>query len=88
MTTYVTFVERPNQNFQFSASLDNATYTLIVTWNLFGQRYYLTCYTLQGNVVFNVPLIASPDDYNINLAAGYFNTSIVFRASTQNFEVG
>jgi len=88
MTTYIKFVERSNQNFQFSATLDGVTYTLIVTWNLFGQRYYLTCYTLQGVVVFNVPLIGSPDNYNINLAAGYFKTPIIFRASSQSFEVG
>jgi len=55
---------------------------------LFGQRYYLYCTDLVGNVKFNVPFIASPVGYDINLAAGYFKTPIIYRASTQFIEVG
>ncbi len=88
MTTYIQFRPSNASNFQFNAVLDGVTYALTVNWNLYGQRYYLYCTDLVGNVKFNVPFTGSPDNYNINLTAGYFKTPIVYRASTQNIEVG
>jgi len=88
MTTYIKFQPSNTANFQFNAVLDGVTYALTVNWNLFGQRYYLYCTDLVGNVKFNVPFIASPVSYDINLAAGYFKTPIIYRASTQFIEVG
>lgn len=93
MTAIVSYVQQTTQIFQFNVTLADVygniqSYTLAVTWNLYGQRYYLSCYTQQNAVVFCVPLMNSPDNYSINLAAGYFSTSIVFRESTQNFEIG
>jgi hypothetical protein len=93
MTVLVHYVQQPNQVFQFTTALTDVlgnqqSYTLTVTWNLYGQRYYLTCYTQQNVVVFCVPVMNSPDNYSINMAFGYFATPIVFRQSSQNFEIG
>jgi hypothetical protein len=45
-------------------------------------------YTLQGVLVCERPLTGSPPDYDINLIAGYFTTSsLVYRVSSNNFEV-
>lgn len=88
MTTFVTYTQSPNQIFSFNAVLDGASYTLGVPWNLYGQRFYLACLNQQNTVIFNVPLIGSPDYYDINLTAGYFQTPIIFRESTQTFEIG
>lgn len=73
--------------FEFQPTLDGQVYTCIATWNVFGQRYYLTCYTLAGDVVFNLPMIGSPLDYDISLTAGYFTSKLVWRSANNQFEV-
>ena len=93
MTAVVHYVQQPTQIFQFNVGLADLygnvqSYNLAVTWNLYGQRYYLSCFTQQNALVFSVPLMNSPPDYSINLTAGYFSTPVVFRESTQNFEIG
>lgn len=161
MTTYTNFVPNPQGPFQFQAVLDGTPHTIIVTWLVFGQRWYVNCYDQTNTLVFSLPLIGSADgialsdmswsngiatattavphglpvgqvsnltlsgfvpdalngdfacaslnatqfsfplasdpgnittlgavSYDINMAAGYFQTSkLVFRASTQTFEV-
>lgn len=87
MTTLTQFTPQVNQNFAFGPTLDGQLYTGVVTWSLFGQRWVLNIYTLQGVLVFERPLVASPPSYDINLAAGYFSSSIVYRASSNNIEV-
>ena len=88
MSTIIPFNPVPNANFQFFPSLDGTTYTAIVNWNAFGLRFYINLYDNQNNRIFTQPLIGSPPGYNINLAEGYFNTPLVFRAAPQQFEVG
>jgi hypothetical protein len=88
MTTLIQFNPSPSANFRFSPSLDGRTYNAVCTWNAYGCRYYLSIYDVLGNLQLSLPLIASPDDGNINLTQGYFDTAIVFRASSNNFEIG
>lgn len=87
MTT-IRFTPSPKSNFQFQPTLDGTVYNCLIKWNLFGQRYYLNIYTLQRVLVVCLPLIGSPNDYDISLTAGYFTTPIVYRASTNQIEVG
>jgi hypothetical protein len=88
MTTFVPFNRQPGQQFTFQAILDNQAYQIAVTWNVFGQRWYVNCIAANGTIVFTVPLIGSPGEGDINLAAGYFViSSLIYRASTQQFEV-
>jgi hypothetical protein len=88
VTTFVGFAPSPNQLFQFQLTLDGQPYNLIVTWSLYGQRWYFNIYSLAGPLVLAAALIGSPPNYDINLVSGYFKTStLVFRASTQQFEV-
>lgn len=161
MTTYFPFVPNSQAPFSFQPTLDGDNYAATVTWNLFGQRWYLNVSQQSGGLVFSLPLLGSPDGtqldsvswshgtvtaecktphgyalgttvnvtitgcvpdayngvwpalivdrltfqfalasdagsttqlgqqiYNINIAAGYFTTStLVFRASSQTFEV-
>lgn len=88
MTTLVTFSPSQTANFQFSADLDGTTYNIVVTWNLFGQRYYINIYTQQGALVVCLPLIGSPDDYSVSMTTGYFTTTLIYRTSSNQFEVG
>ena len=89
MTTYYAFAPgNTAPPFQFQPTLDGNVYNATVGWNLSGKRWYLTLTDLNNNLVFCQPLIASPPDYDINLAFGYFQTStLIFREASQNFEV-
>ena len=91
-TTYLPFQPNNLSVFSFGAALTSingtvATYTINVPWNIFGMRYYVTCVSQTGAAIFTLPLIGSPDDYNISMSAGYFTTQIVYRTSTSNFEI-
>ena len=88
MTTIVNFDPNPFANFQFNPTLDGVDYIAICTWNLYGERYYLNIYNNNGTLIVTNPLIASPDDFDIDLVYGYFTTSkIVYRLSSNNIEI-
>lgn len=88
MTTYTQFTPTINQNFSFQPTLDNQQYNAVLTWNLFGQRWILNIYNLQNVLVLQKPLRSSPMGYDVNLIKGYFSTSsLIYRESTNNFEV-
>ena len=88
MTTYIDFTPTAAAPFQFQPTLDGAVYTCIVTWNVYGQRWYLQCNSLDGTLIFNRALVSSPLNYDTNLAAGYFTTStLIYRGANSQFEV-
>lgn len=87
MTTYINFNPSPNEPFQFQPTFDGKVYSVIVTWNLFGQRYYVNIYSLDNTLVVALPLIGSPPDSDISLTAGYFTTTLVYRAANAQFEI-
>lgn len=89
MTAQITpFAPSPSANFQFSATLDGNPYTIICTFNTYGQRYYINVFDSSQARVLTRPLVGSPDNYDISLTLGYFKTKFVYRVSTSNFEVG
>lgn len=87
MATIINFTPTPFANFQFQATLDGSSYTVIVTWNIYGERYYVSIYTLTNKLVLSIPLIGSPLEYDISLTAGYFSTKLIFREPKQQFEI-
>ena len=88
MTTFSQFTPTVNQNFSFQPTLDGQQYSVVVTWSLFGQRWIVNIYTLQGVLALQKPLRGSPLDYDINLVEGYFTaSSLIYRVATNNFEV-
>lgn len=64
MTPFL-FTPSPQGPFQFSPTLDGVTYNGIVTWNLFGRRYYLNLFALDGTAVFTLPLIGTAAAINL-----------------------
>jgi len=60
MTTYTDFTPTTSSLFQFQATLDGATYNIIISWSLFGRRYIVNCLSLNGSLIFTAPLIGSP----------------------------
>jgi len=74
--------------FQTTVALDSASFSLSVTWNIAGQRWYATIQDQFANLVWNGPLIGSPLIYDIPLAPGIFSKStILWREDTGNFEI-
>lgn len=90
MTTYTRFTPSTTSSppFQFTAELDGDDYIISVSWNVYGQRWYITCTDVNGNIVRTEPLIESPDSSDIYLLPGLFTSStILYRDSSGNFEV-
>ena len=87
MATIIPFNPSSTSNFQFQLTLDGSPYTAVCTWNLYGQRYYVSIYSPDTTLILCVPLIGSTDSNNISLVAGYFTSTLIFRISSQSFEV-
>jgi hypothetical protein len=85
--TVIDFTPSNAGPFTFQPTFDGTAYTCIVLWNLAGQRYYVECYSLANDLIFNIPLIGSPLDYDISITAGYFTTKMVYRVSNNQIEV-
>jgi hypothetical protein len=60
MTTFTNFTPNQTSAFQFTPNLDGAAYTAIITWNVFGRRFYLNLYSLDGTLILCTALISSP----------------------------
>jgi hypothetical protein len=88
MTTLINFNPASTANFQFNPVLDGITYTAICTYNLYAPRYYVNIYDNNGTLIVTRPIIASPDNYDIDIVEGYFTTSkLIYRTSSRNFEI-
>lgn len=65
MTTVVPFQPTPFAPVSFMVTLDGQQYTVTVTWNLFGQRWYFNVSDLSGDVVLSEGLVGSPSPVQI-----------------------
>ena len=83
----IPFNPTSTSNWQAQVTLDGAPYTLITKWNAYGQRYFVLIYAADKTLKLCVPLVGSTDSNNISLVAGYFTSTLVFRISSQSFEV-
>jgi len=59
LTTLYPFTPSPTSPFQFQPTLDGNLYTAIITWNLWGQRWYVNLYDQNNTLIFCIPLINS-----------------------------
>jgi len=66
MTTFITFSPPPNAPFQTNITLDGTLYTLLVNWNLFGQRWYVNLFNQTNTRILTLPLIGSQTAFSIN----------------------
>ena len=82
MTTYIPFTPSLISAPQFTPTLDGAQYNVVVTWSLFGQRYYLNCYSLNGERIFTAPLIESAAGVAIESLKWDVTTSLVTAKTT------
>lgn len=86
-TTYIAFNPTIQSNPVFQVTLDGAVYVVNVFWNLFGERYYIALFDTQQNLILCTALVGSPNTYNISLTGPLFQTLLVYRAASSNFEV-
>ena len=59
------FSTLPKGPFAFQPVLDGSTYKANVTWNIFGQRWYLTLSDQSGNVIVHTAIVESPPFFSI-----------------------
>lgn len=64
MTSYP-FTPSPLQNQVFNPILGGNTYTATITWNLFGQRWYLNLTDSGGNLIISTAVVSSQDPQQI-----------------------
>lgn len=90
MTTLIPFTPNNSTSPPFSApvTLDSASYMGSATWNISGQRWYLSITDQGGNNIWSGAMVGSPLGYDILLAPGVFSSStILYREDTGNIEV-
>jgi len=87
MTDFIDFEPTEDNPFQFQAVFDGVQYNVVVTYNLFGQRYYVNIYSTQGALIVSRPMVGSPSQYDISLTNGYFTSTLVYRTKNNQFEI-
>lgn len=87
MTTFVTYQASAVAPFQFQAALDGQTYNITVAWNVYAQRWYLVIVDQSGNRIATLPRTGSPPNHDINIVGGYFQSTLVWRPSSGQFEI-
>ena len=90
MTSYYPFQPSGVNAPSFQPTFDGAVYNCAVTWNLFGQRYYVNCFDQNGVRVFTVALVGSPAQKLISTLS-WSSASLTATAETalpHGFKVG
>ncbi|CAD6037281.1 hypothetical protein [Escherichia coli] len=86
MTMLIPFRPDGRTPFQFTVSVGGTTLFATALWNLYANRYYLKLTDNSGDTVVFCPMVASPDDYDINLALAYAPGKLIYRESSNQFE--
>lgn len=87
MTTFYDFTPSTSGPFTFQPTLDGQVYNCVVTWNVFGARWYLNIYDLGGNLIVCTAMVGSPLDKDISLTKGYFTSTLVYRVQNNQIEI-
>ncbi len=98
MATVTQFVPSQTGAFVFLADLSGPTsnvtststqFTVSVTWNVFGQRFYVALTDQDGALVLTTPLVSSAPSpaEQFNMLAGYFSSTMVLLEGSQEFVV-
>lgn len=60
MTTFIDFAPSAIAPFHFQVTLDGQQYNAVVTWSLFGRRFYLNLFALDGTRIVTKAIVSSP----------------------------
>lgn len=86
MTTYIPFKPDGERPFSFQAVVGGTKLFASVPFNIYAKRYYLKLTNGTGATVVYVPLVSSPDFFDINLALPFAPGALIYRASSGQFE--
>nr|CBA72518.1 conserved hypothetical phage protein [Arsenophonus nasoniae] len=82
----ISFNPTDKQQFQFQCSLAGETVTVFTPYNNYSNRYYVKINDSSGNTRVFMPLVFSPDNYDINLAIPFEPGTLIYRSSMSHFE--
>lgn len=88
MTTLFPFQPTLQAPFQFQPVLDGQNYNATVTWNLFGKRFYLNLFALDGTLVTSVPMVGSPTGFAIESMSWANGTVTVETVDPHSYKIG
>lgn len=88
MTRYFQFLPNIQAPYTFQPVLDRRQYSASVTWNLYGQRWYLNLTQLNGTPVFTLPLIGSPDGVAIDSVSWSFDKVTAVTSRPHGYTIG
>lgn len=88
MTSYFPFVPNTVAPFTFQPILDSESYIATVTWNVYGQKWYLNVKEITGPLVFSLPLLGSVDGSALESVSWSFGVVTAVTAQTHNYTVG
>lgn len=83
MTTYP-FTPAIGQNISFNPTLNSNTYTANITWNIFGQRWYLNLYDSNNNLIIATAVVSSDDTHPIS-SISWTNNLVTVESTTPHF---
>lgn len=86
MTTYTPFKPDGQQPFSFQVIVGGTKLFATVPFSVYAKRYYLKLTDGAGATVVYVPLVSSPDFFDINLALPFAPGSLIYRDSSRQFE--
>lgn len=87
MTTFP-FNPTPLQNVSFNPVLGGTTYVANITWNLFGQRWYLNLSDSNGNLIISTAVVSSQDQQGISSITWADNLVTVETLAPHNIPIG
>jgi hypothetical protein len=88
VTTIYPFTPTSTTNFSFMPTLNGTVYSVVVTWNYFGQRYYINVSDLAGDLICSVPMVGSPTGAQISSMLWANGIVMVETATPHGFTVG
>lgn len=88
MSTFVNFLPSTVAAFQFQPTIGGSPYNATVTWNLFGECYYLNLYDLSGNLLLCRPVTSSGPQLTAAFAWTTSGTAIATTVANHNVPVG
>ncbi|EHJ4017520.1 hypothetical protein J9H63_000161 [Salmonella enterica] len=87
MQERIVFTPEVNEPFSFRATVGGVSIQATLPYNIYAQRYYLKLQDENGDIISFVPVVSSPDDFDINLALPLAPGKIIYRASSNEFEI-
>ncbi len=82
------FTPAIGQNITFNPVLNGNTYTANITWNVFGQRWYLNLYDANNNLIIATAVVSSDDTHPINSISWSGNTVTIEADSPHFLKIG